>query len=80
MDNKLIQIVAFHLLKYGKITSMEAFEKYGITRLSSVIFELRHKGYPIETTMVSGFNRYNNPVRYGVYSIPRDWDIKDLGK
>ena len=34
-------------LKQGKITSMEAFEKYKITRLSSVINILRKEGFEI---------------------------------
>jgi hypothetical protein len=34
------------------ITSMEAFSEYGITRLSSCIFDLRKMGYDIETRMV----------------------------
>lgn len=32
-----------HLKKYKNgISSMEAFEKYGITRLSAVIYDLKH--------------------------------------
>lgn len=80
MDNTLINIISYHFLTYRKITSMEAFQKYGITRLSSIVRELRLKGYPIETTMVEGVNRYNNKVRYGVYSIPQNWSLKDLGR
>lgn len=32
-----------HLLKYGKINTMEAIDLYGATRLSAIIFNLRHK-------------------------------------
>jgi hypothetical protein len=34
-----------HIKRYGKITSMKAFEKYGITRLAARIYTLRTKGY-----------------------------------
>lgn len=44
-------IVLAHLKRYSKkgITSMEAFSKYGITRLSAKIFILRKMGYEILT-------------------------------
>ena len=58
MGRSLNDVVAGHLLKYRKITNADAFEKYGITRLSSVISELRAKGYPIETELKEGINRY----------------------
>ena len=34
------------------ISSMEMWEKYNITRLSSIIFRLRMEGYKIDTVMV----------------------------
>ena len=45
--------VIAHIKRYGKITSMDAFRKYSITRLSAVIFDLRHSGYNIVTDMVT---------------------------
>ena len=56
-----------HLQTYGTITSMEAFERYGITRLAARISELREKGYDIRTMMVYGRNRYDDAVRYAKY-------------
>lgn len=32
-----------HLIKYGSINSWEAIEKYGATRLSAIIYNLRKK-------------------------------------
>ena len=40
-----------HLRAYPWITSKDAFEIYGITRLSARIKDLRDKGYDIETVM-----------------------------
>ncbi len=47
------------------ITSMEAIEKYGCTRLSAVIVALKKKGNDIRTV------RENVPTRYGSVSIAR---------
>jgi hypothetical protein len=80
MGRSLNSIVASHLIKNRRITSAQAFEKYGITRLSSVIHELRAKGYPIETDMVEDVNRFGNVVRFGVYRLPKGWSVKELEK
>ena len=46
-----------------------AHEKFGVNRLSSIIFNLRKKDYVIETVMVVGKNRYGNTCRYGKYYL-----------
>lgn len=51
-----------HFKKRKTITSMEAFEKYRITRLSDIIFCLRKSGHDIETEM-----RYKDGNGYAVY-------------
>ena len=43
------QRVLAHLQKYGSITSWEAITQYKATRLSSIIFNLKEKGYNIES-------------------------------
>ena len=73
MSTSLNSLIAIHLMKYHKITSQEAFALYGNTRLSSSIYELRAQGYPIETTMKEGYNRYGQPTRYAEYSLPKKW-------
>lgn len=42
-----------HIKEFGSITSIEAFDKYRITRLSDRIFNLRNEGIDIITTMVT---------------------------
>lgn len=37
------EVVLRHLKKHGSITTWVAIHKYGITRLSGVIYILRHK-------------------------------------
>lgn len=52
------------LLDGNSITSMEAFQKYNLTRLSAVIFVLKKRGYQIETEM-----KYNKGTAYAEYRI-----------
>lgn len=63
------QIVLDHMRKYGGITSNEAFVKYGITRLSDVIFKLRERGYVIDTIPQSSKNRFGKKVHYALYKL-----------
>ena len=62
-------IVLFHLAQYGSITSMEAFENYGITRFSAALFVLRKRGYDIDTTIQHATNRYGRKVSYAKYIL-----------
>lgn len=50
------------------ITSMEAFEKFGVTRLSAVIFILR-KEYKIEAIHCEAKNRYGEKVRFDRFKL-----------
>lgn len=63
--NAIIQ----HLLNYGSITSMEAFSNYGITRLSAIIFNLRHEGYQIKSELCHSINRQGNHCTYSKYIV-----------
>ena len=58
-----------HLRTHKWLTSKEAFEKYGITRLSACIFDLREKGYDIETVMVETTTRFGETSRYARYVL-----------
>ena len=80
MTKSLNSMVATYLLQHRKITSQTAFEKFGITRLSSCIHELRLQGWPIETDMTDGFNRFGGAMRYATYRLPKGWKRTDLGK
>lgn len=57
-----------HMLTNGSITSMEAFRRYRITRISAVIFDLRAMGVDIETEMVTK-KRKGETLHYGVYRV-----------
>lgn len=59
------------ILNYMKenngITSKEAFEEFGVTRLAACIFDLRQKGYLIDTLMLETTTRFDEPTRYAKY-------------
>lgn len=60
-----IDIVREHLIANGRITSIDAFSKYNITRLSALIFRLRKEGKEIETID----KPRKNGGHYGVYIL-----------
>lgn len=61
------QAVLNHLQIYGSITSREAFEMYGVTRLSARIYDFRKLGYVIETVQKVAKNRYGEVCVYAKY-------------
>lgn len=59
-----------HLEDTKSITSFQAFTEYGITRLSAIIYNLRHDlNWDIETGNVTKKNRYGNTVTFAKYTI-----------
>lgn len=57
-----------HLLEKGSITTFDAFSKYGITRLSGRIFDLKDMGINIVSNIVYKKVK-GNPVHYAVYTV-----------
>lgn len=49
------------------ITSMDAIKRYGMTRLSAVVFNARKAGYHIETIPTEGTNRYGKTIHFATY-------------
>lgn len=66
--NKHIQVLK-HLQEYGTIESMQAINQYGATRLAAIIFDLRKRGYVINTMMIESTDRNGNPCRYARYVL-----------
>lgn len=58
-----------YLESHGSITSMEAFEKFGATRLSAIIFSLRKKGYRIVNKERVAIDRYGKVCRFAEYCL-----------
>lgn len=61
-----------HLQEHGSITSWEAIERYGATRLSAIIFNLKERGYAIETHSIVGKDRNENRVCYAQYRLVQE--------
>lgn len=57
-----------HLLEHDSITTFDAFSKYGITRLSGRIYDLKDLGVNIDSTIVYKKVK-GNPVHYAVYKV-----------
>ena len=60
MYNRILE----HLIEHGYITTKEAFDRFGCTRLSEYIRQLRRDGYVIENKTVKGINRFGEKVWY----------------
>lgn len=56
-----------HLKTKKSITSMQAFELYGCTRLSAKIFDLRKAGYDIRNEWQETTTRFGENCRYVKY-------------
>ena len=72
------QAVLDWLKTHASISSMEAIQNFGATRLSVIIFNLRKRGYNIETVMVDGRDRFGNQTRYARYYL-RDSPVDSGG-
>ena len=69
MTTTQINVVRDYMLAGHKITSKEAFEMFGITRLSAVIFALRKRGFIITTTTRKCKTRLGTIAEYGEYEL-----------
>lgn len=63
------EMVLRHLENIGSITSKEAIDRYGITRLAGVIWELKNKGHKISSKMVAVPNRYGEVCYVAEYTL-----------
>jgi hypothetical protein len=61
-----------HLKSHGTITSWQAIQDYGATRLSAIIFNLRKDGYDIDTKTELTKDRNGNVCQYAKYILNRE--------
>jgi hypothetical protein len=54
------EAILSHLKKHGSITSLDAIKKYGCTRLSGRIYDLKKEGVKISGYLVNVKNRFGN--------------------
>ena len=58
-----------HMRKYGSITSMEAINSFGCTRLPARISDIKKQGYAVVKEMETGKNRYGEKTSYARYRL-----------
>ena len=63
------EMVLKHLNKYGCITTFQAFDLYGITRLSARIKDIRNMGYEIIACRQKATNRYGKKIGFCRYTL-----------
>ena len=64
------KMVLKHLQEHGSITSYEAIQLYGATRLSAIIFELRHRdGFDIVTELEKVRTRFGAKTQVARYKL-----------
>lgn len=61
-----------YMRDFGSITTVQAFQDLGVTRLASRIHDLRDHGYCITREMAKAKNRYGETVRFARYSLEND--------
>lgn len=60
--------IQLHLIENGSITSWEAIKEYGATRLSAIIYNLRHHyNMEIKNETVYFTDRFGNKSHYDIY-------------
>lgn len=61
-----------HLEEFGSITSWDAIECYGITRLSDVIYRLRRQdGLVITSTLKTVKTRFGTHANVSIYTLKK---------
>lgn len=61
-----------HLEQKGSIDSMTAFSQYRVTRLSSIIYNLKKRGYTITSYDKSFTEDNGRNGRYAVYVLKKE--------
>ena len=69
MKKTQVQEIIDHMTKFGSITTLEAFNNYGCTRLASRIHEIRRMGIVVNVETVAVKNRCDETVHVARYSL-----------
>ena len=64
-----IQVVRDYLVSGHTLTSNEAREKWGVTRLADLIFKLRRAGYIIQNTQRATITKLGGKAWYVEYKL-----------
>ena len=67
--NKTRAVLTYLKRTKNGITSMEAIEMFGATRLSAIVYVLKEKGYIFKDRTEECVDRYGNVAKYKRYWI-----------
>ena len=67
--------IVYYIQKFGSISSMEAFQDLGITRLSARIYELKNEGYQFDATYETPKNLFGESVSYKRYRFQKETKV-----
>lgn len=68
------QAVLNELKAGNEVTNNSMWQKYGITRLSGIIYDLKGMGVIIHTVMVDGKTRFGDSTKYAKYILGKSED------
>lgn len=70
------ELVLQYVKDFGSITPMEAFSELGITKLATVVSNLRLKdGMQFKIETIKSKNRYGKTTHYARYSFPEESEV-----
>ncbi|MGM9603015.1 MAG: helix-turn-helix domain-containing protein [Faecousia sp.] len=61
--------ILWHMRNIGPINPLDAIVLYGCTQLRKRIYDLRQKGYSIESRLITYRNRFGEEVKYSEYFL-----------
>lgn len=67
--SQLSEVLKYLMTHKRGITSVQAFNLFGVTRLSDIVFRLRKAGYNIITEQITTKNRYGHATTYARYIL-----------
>lgn len=65
------EMIVEYIDKFGSITSKDAFNDLGVTRLSARVADLKREGYAFEEEWESSKNRFGETVSYKRFSFKK---------
>lgn len=70
------EILLDHFKRFEAITTLDAIEMYGMTRLSAVIYNLKKDGYKFKDKWIKVENRQGKQVEVKAYVL-EGWEARN---
>lgn len=64
--------VAQYLGEGGKLTTLNAWQELGISRLAARVYDLKCMGYKVKSTQVPVYNRFGEKCMVAEYELESD--------